>query len=118
MARCLPSIGSHRAGVETKPRSLSAAGPLAVRSLLAFHRALGCQPQRFGSRLISETNKLGFRAQTASSESWETAYVNFETPQEETRKFTRRLKKLGALDWSRDAAVLELFCGRGSGLRA
>ena len=49
---------------------------------------------------------------------WEAAYVRFETPDEEVRKFLRRLRKLEAERWPRDAAVLELFCGRGSGLVA
>jgi SAM-dependent methyltransferase len=49
---------------------------------------------------------------------WEVAYLRFETPAEETRKFSRRLKKLGAANWPKNSAVLELFCGRGSGLRA
>jgi SAM-dependent methyltransferase len=49
---------------------------------------------------------------------WEVAYLRFETPAEEIRKFSRRLKKLGAATWPRNASVLELFCGRGSGLRA
>jgi ubiquinone/menaquinone biosynthesis C-methylase UbiE len=53
-----------------------------------------------------------------SYERWEAAYLRFETPRDEIRKFTRRLKRLGALAWSHNASVLELFCGQGSGLRA
>ncbi len=49
---------------------------------------------------------------------WESAYLKFETPAEEIRKFSRRLKTLGAAAWPRNAAVLELFCGRGNGLRS
>jgi SAM-dependent methyltransferase len=49
---------------------------------------------------------------------WEAAYLRFETPEEELRKFLRRLRKLGATAWSRDAQVVELFCGRGNGLNA
>ncbi|HBZ55568.1 MAG TPA: class I SAM-dependent methyltransferase [Syntrophobacteraceae bacterium] len=49
---------------------------------------------------------------------WESAYRLFETPEEETRKFMRRLLKLGAKDWRRDAAIIELFCGHGNGLHA
>lgn len=49
---------------------------------------------------------------------WESAYLRFETPEEETRKFMRRLCKLGAQDWRRDAAIIELFCGHGNGLHA
>ena len=47
-------------------------------------------------------------------EAWEQAYLRFETPEEEIRKFTRRFAVLGAADWRRDARVLSLFCGRGN----
>ena len=53
-----------------------------------------------------------------SADEWEEAYLRFETPAEEIAKFTSRLKQLGAGDWPRDAAITELFCGRGNGLRA
>ncbi len=53
-----------------------------------------------------------------ATEAWEAAYLRFETPEEEIAKFTRRLLQLGARQWPRDAAVVELFCGRGNGLRA
>jgi SAM-dependent methyltransferase len=49
---------------------------------------------------------------------WETAYLRFETPEEEIRKFTERLRRLGASEWPRDTNVVELFCGRGNGLHA
>lgn len=49
---------------------------------------------------------------------WEAAYLRFETPEEEIRKFLRRLRKLGATRWSRDQETVELFCGRGNGLVA
>ena len=49
---------------------------------------------------------------------WESAYRRFETPEEETRKFIRRLLELGARDWPRDASIVELFCGHGNGLHA
>ena len=49
---------------------------------------------------------------------WEAAYARFETPAQEIRKFTRRLNKLGAAKWPRDAEIVELFCGRGNGLIA
>ena len=49
---------------------------------------------------------------------WEAAYLRFETREEELRKFLRRLRKLGALTWPRDAQVVEIFCGRGNGLHA
>jgi ubiquinone/menaquinone biosynthesis C-methylase UbiE len=54
----------------------------------------------------------------ASPDPWEAAYLRFETPEEEIRKFVRRLEKLGADQWPRHAAIAELFCGRGNGLRA
>lgn len=49
---------------------------------------------------------------------WEAAYHQFETPQEEVRKFKRRLGVLGASSWARDARIVEVFCGRGNGLLA
>lgn len=49
---------------------------------------------------------------------WEAAYVRFETPEQEIRKFVRRLEKLGVDRLPRDARVVELFCGRGNGLHA
>jgi SAM-dependent methyltransferase len=56
--------------------------------------------------------------QRQSSEAWEQAYLRFETPAEERRKFTRRLRQAGADGWSRDALVLDLFSGRGGGADA
>jgi SAM-dependent methyltransferase len=49
---------------------------------------------------------------------WEAAYQRFESPDEEIRKFERRLVTLGARQWPRDSAIAELFCGRGNGLKA
>jgi ubiquinone/menaquinone biosynthesis C-methylase UbiE len=49
---------------------------------------------------------------------WEAAYLRFETPEEEVRKFVRRLKFVDATKWRRDAKIVELFCGRGNGLKA
>src|SRR5262245_47429210 len=49
---------------------------------------------------------------------WEAAYSRFETPDQEIQKFKRRLIKVGAEGWPREAAIVELFCGRGNGLEA
>lgn len=49
---------------------------------------------------------------------WEAAYLRFETPEEEIRKFTDRLRRLGVSQWPRETNVVELFCGRGNGLHA
>ena len=49
---------------------------------------------------------------------WEAAYLRFETPEEEIRKFTERLRRLGVNEWPRESNVVELFCGRGNGLHA
>ena len=49
-------------------------------------------------------------ASDKATEVWEAAYLRFETPEEEIAKFTRRLLQLGARQWPRDAAVVELFC--------
>jgi len=49
---------------------------------------------------------------------WEAAYLRFETPEEEIRKFTERLLHLGARKWDNGSEIVELFCGRGNGLHA
>lgn len=49
---------------------------------------------------------------------WSEAYLRFETPAEEIRKFERRLRRLGAGEWRPDFRIVELFCGRGNGLHA
>ena len=49
---------------------------------------------------------------------WEAAYLRFETREEEIRKFTERLRRLGVSKWPRETNVVELFCGRGNGLHA
>ena len=53
-----------------------------------------------------------------NSGAWEAAYLAFETPEEEVSKFVGRLRRLGAEAWPKEARVVELFCGRGSGLKA
>ena len=50
--------------------------------------------------------------------SWESAYQRFETVEQETLKFERRLLQLGAGSWAPQSDIVELFCGRGSGLSA
>jgi SAM-dependent methyltransferase len=49
---------------------------------------------------------------------WEAAYLRFETPEQEIRKFTERLRRLGVSEWPRQSDIVELFCGRGNGLHA
>jgi ubiquinone/menaquinone biosynthesis C-methylase UbiE len=49
---------------------------------------------------------------------WEEAYQRFESPEQEIAKFRRRLVSLGALNWPRESVIVELFCGRGNGLKA
>jgi len=49
---------------------------------------------------------------------WEAAYLRFETPEEEIRKFTKRLRRLRVSEWPRETNAVELFCGRGNGLHA
>jgi hypothetical protein len=44
------------------------------------------------------------------TDQWEAAYVRFETPEQEVRKFLGRLRRLGAATSAEDAAVVELFC--------
>lgn len=67
----------------------------------------------------NRTGSLRINAPEASvSDPWEAAYLRFETPEQEIQKFIRRLNQLGAAQWPRDAEIVELFCGRGSGLIA
>jgi SAM-dependent methyltransferase len=51
-------------------------------------------------------------------EAWERAYRRFESPEQEIKKFKRRLRLAGASRWPRDRRVLDLFCGAGNGLQA
>jgi SAM-dependent methyltransferase len=51
-------------------------------------------------------------------EAWEAAYERFETPEEEIRKFSGRYRRLGIDALPRSSQVVELFCGRGNGLKA
>lgn len=51
-------------------------------------------------------------------DAWEAAYLRFETPDEEVRKFRKRLVRLGAQQWPRNWTIADLFCGRGGGARA
>jgi ubiquinone/menaquinone biosynthesis C-methylase UbiE len=53
-----------------------------------------------------------------STEVWESAYVRFETPEQEIKKFLKRLQRLGVTSLPRDTGIVELFCGRGNGLHA
>jgi ubiquinone/menaquinone biosynthesis C-methylase UbiE len=57
-------------------------------------------------------------ALTCCDPAWEEAYLRFETPQQEITKFRRRLQRLGASQWPREATIVELFCGRGNALHA
>lgn len=67
---------------------------------------------------MSQTRTESEARQTLTPDPWEAAYLRFETPEEEIRKFMGRLKRLGARQWPRDAEIVELFCGRGNGLIA
>jgi ubiquinone/menaquinone biosynthesis C-methylase UbiE len=49
---------------------------------------------------------------------WEVAYSRFESPDQEIKKFMRRLIAMGASSWERECEIVELFCGRGNGLVA
>lgn len=57
-------------------------------------------------------------AQSCVDLEWEAAYRRYQTPEQEIRKFLRRLRWMGADRWERSRRVVELFCGRGNGLRA
>lgn len=56
--------------------------------------------------------------QTRDGHAWENAYLQFQTPEEEVHKFTRRLRWLGCEKWPQDSQITEICCGRGGGLEA
>ena len=55
---------------------------------------------------------------TCCDEVWEAAYLRFETPKEEKKKFIKRLYQLGVKSWPKDSMIVDLFCGRGTGINA
>ena len=57
-------------------------------------------------------------ASVPDATAWEVAYSRFESPDQEIKKFIRRLIAMGASSWERECKILELFCGRGNGLVA
>lgn len=67
------------------------------------------------SRIPPEAAKS---ASHAPVDPWEEAYLRFERPEQEIQKFLKRLRRLGAAAWPRESRIVELFCGRGSSLRA
>lgn len=67
---------------------------------------------------MEQTRLIEFNPQVCCDDEWEKAYLRFETPEDETLKFISRLTELGARNWSPDAEIVELFCGRGNGLHA
>ena len=78
-------------------------------------------PHDTQSRLHHEPEARVVRVATPEvccDDAWEKAYERFESPQQEVAKFVRRLKRLGQRGWPRDAAIVELFCGRGNGIVA
>lgn len=58
------------------------------------------------------------KPEATSIDEWERAYQRFETPDQEIRKFTKRLTWFGAKMWPKQARVVEIFCGRGNGMVA
>jgi len=56
--------------------------------------------------------------QVSCDDAWERAFARFETPEQEIKKFRKRLRWFGCEQWDRSLAVVEIFCGRGAGLIA
>jgi ubiquinone/menaquinone biosynthesis C-methylase UbiE len=67
---------------------------------------------------LSPTIQRWIEPQVCCDPEWEAAYARFETPEQETAKFRRRLRRLGVSRWRRDLQVVEIFCGHGNGLKA
>lgn len=80
------------------------------------------QPSTASASAQNESSESGMGrfvpADACCADAWEEAYLRFETPAQEIRKFVKRLMQMGAARWPRDAAIVELFCGRGNGLQA
>jgi ubiquinone/menaquinone biosynthesis C-methylase UbiE len=75
--------------------------------------------ERHSSQMENTTQNLKLEVPTGlSPDPWESAYLRFETPEQEIEKFVGRLSKLGADQWPRNGELVELFCGRGNGLNA
>ncbi len=83
-----------------------------------FGGCLGFIKKVGGSTRMAETQIKTAAQKALTPDPWEAAYLRFETPEEEIRKFMGRLNRLGAREWPRNADIVELFCGRGNGLIA
>lgn len=81
-----------------------------------MNRTSDCWPStltRQGSRIFRCTHSV-----VSCDPEWEAAYERFETPEEEIQKFVGRLKTLQLHRLPKTTQVVEIFCGRGSGLIA
>ena len=67
---------------------------------------------------MSDVREMTAESARDVPDAWERAYLRFETPAEERRKFIRRLRGAGADGWRRDGVVLDLFSGRGGSAQA
>ena len=94
-----------------EPASISRGSLRDVAAILLALRGHGVSP-------LSPAKTPKGPPESPNPDVWESAYLCFERPEEEVRKFLRRLKKLGATRWPRDAQIVEIFCGRGSGMQA
>ena len=68
--------------------------------------------------MIKSTQRKPAEQDRLPHDPWEQAYLRFESPEQEIRKFIGRLRFMNATKWPRNAKIVELFCGRGSGLMA
>lgn len=51
------------------------------------------------------------------NDEWERAHLRFESADSESHKFLGRYRTLGVEQWPRSLHIVELFCGRGTGLK-
>jgi SAM-dependent methyltransferase len=68
--------------------------------------------------MTSQQEQTRAQEQQEVFDPWQQAYLRFETPEEETRKFMRRLRKAGSRQWPKKCCIVEMFSGRGNGLHA
>lgn len=93
-------------------RTLSVARQQALRPTPPFHRETVFSPA-----VDAESRSSRERFETPRRV-WEAAYRRFESPSAELKKFTRRLRRAGIASLRANSRVLELFSGRGGGVRA
>jgi ubiquinone/menaquinone biosynthesis C-methylase UbiE len=94
------------------------AGEHVVRAEPAFCREAGADEKPVNDAKTKPKIEQWHSSVCCCDPVWEAAYKRFETPEEEIHKMRDRLVNAGAQNWPKDSDIVELFCGRGNGLKA